>query len=131
MIVQFKDGADSFRARHNVALYLSDAELPDGVQPELSPDADALGEILRFRIEAKDKDIDLIAQKSYEDWEIYKKPADRAGRGGHRRLRRHGQAVPGVAQPGQDAALPGQPRKTWSMPWKTPTAMWGRLHRGR
>jgi cobalt-zinc-cadmium resistance protein CzcA len=67
--LQFKEGTDSFRARTNLQMYLNTATVPPGVQPTLSPDADALGEILRYRL---DGTADLITQKSYQDWDIYK-----------------------------------------------------------
>jgi len=68
--VQFKEGTDSFKARHNVQLYLSGANLPSGVQPSLSPDADALGEILRYRLQGNNYDLSTL--KSWQDWDIYK-----------------------------------------------------------
>jgi cobalt-zinc-cadmium resistance protein CzcA len=68
--VQFKEGTDAFKARHNVQLYLADANLPGGIQPTLSPDADALGEILRYRLQSDN--FDLITLKSWQDWDIYK-----------------------------------------------------------
>lgn len=68
--VQFNDGADAFRARHNIELYLKNATLPGGVQPDLNPDADALGEVMRYRLESDRHD--LVTLKSYQDWDIYK-----------------------------------------------------------
>lgn len=68
--LQFREGADSFKARHNVELYLTNVNLPSGVQPNLSPDADALGEVLRYRLESDRHD--LITLKAYQDWDIYK-----------------------------------------------------------
>ena len=68
--LQFREGSDPFKARHNVQLYLGNASLPTGVQPRLSPDADALGEVLRFRLESDRHD--LITLKTYQDWDIYK-----------------------------------------------------------
>jgi len=68
--LQFKEGADSFKARTNVQQYLANANLPTGVQPNLSPDADALGEVLRYRVESDRHD--LITLKAYQDWDIYK-----------------------------------------------------------
>ncbi|MDE2586258.1 MAG: efflux RND transporter permease subunit, partial [Betaproteobacteria bacterium] len=68
--LQFKEGADSFKARTNVQQYLASANLPTGVQPNLSPDADALGEVLRYRVESDRHD--LITLKAYQDWDIYK-----------------------------------------------------------
>lgn len=68
--IQFTEGTDAFKARHNVQLYLAEANLPNGVQTSLSPDADALGEILRYRLQ--DDHFDLITLKSWQDWDIYK-----------------------------------------------------------
>ena len=68
--LQFREGADSFKARHNVQLYLNNANLPQNIQPSLSPDADALGEVLRYRLESERHD--LITLKAYQDWDIYK-----------------------------------------------------------
>ncbi|MFI5303450.1 MAG: efflux RND transporter permease subunit [Nitrospiria bacterium] len=68
--IQFKEGTDSFHARHDVQLYLANANLQNGITPNLSPDSDALGEILRYRLEGKG--VDLITLKSYADWEVYK-----------------------------------------------------------
>ncbi|MDR1367888.1 MAG: CusA/CzcA family heavy metal efflux RND transporter, partial [Candidatus Accumulibacter sp.] len=68
--LQFHEGSDPFKARQNVQLYLTNASLPSGVQSRLSPDADALGEVLRFRLESDRHD--LITLKTYQDWDIYK-----------------------------------------------------------
>ena len=68
--LQFREGADAFQARTNVQQYLAAANLPQGVQPQLSPDADALGEVLRYRV-ASDR-ADLITLKAWQDWDIYK-----------------------------------------------------------
>ncbi|MCB5187593.1 CusA/CzcA family heavy metal efflux RND transporter [Methylobacillus caricis] len=69
--LQFEDGTDSFTARQNVQLQLDTAELPEGVQSDLSPDADALGEVLRYRVASESGD-DVMLLKSYQDWEIYR-----------------------------------------------------------
>jgi len=68
--IQFSDKATSFVARNNVLQYLGNASLPSGVNPQLSPDADALGEVMRYRIDAPAWD--LTSVKSLQDWEIYK-----------------------------------------------------------
>ncbi|MGH8541747.1 MAG: efflux RND transporter permease subunit, partial [Stenotrophobium sp.] len=70
--IQFREGTDSFKARQNVQQYLSQVNFPTGVQPSLSPDADATGEILRYRLQNKNPAIDLIELKSLQDWEIFK-----------------------------------------------------------
>jgi len=48
----FKDGTDDYFARQQVNERLSTAELPDGVSPELAPLTTAVGEILRYVVEA-------------------------------------------------------------------------------
>ncbi len=68
--VKFKEGVDNFKARQNFVTYLSQANLPQGVQSSLSPDGDATGEILRYRIEAHG--IDVTALKTYQDYSVYK-----------------------------------------------------------
>ncbi|HTH94062.1 MAG TPA: CusA/CzcA family heavy metal efflux RND transporter [Rhodocyclaceae bacterium] len=68
--IQFNEGTDSFRARTNVQQYLANANIPQGIQPQLSPDADALGEVMRYLV-VSDK-ADLITLKAYQDWDIYK-----------------------------------------------------------
>ena len=49
---QFSDKTTAFIARNNVLQYLGNASLPNCLIPHLSPDADALGEVMRYRIEA-------------------------------------------------------------------------------
>lgn len=68
--VQFKEGTDDFRARQNIQQYLAAAALPVGVQPGLSPDSDATGEILRYRMVGNGAD--LMTLKGYQDWDVYK-----------------------------------------------------------
>ena len=68
--VQFKDGVTSFVARNNVQQYLQGVNLPDGVNPSFSPDADALGEVMRYRIDAPGWD--PTAVKTLQDWTVYK-----------------------------------------------------------
>ena len=68
--VQFQDGTNSFIARSNINLYLGGANLPNGVSPSLSPDADALGEVMRYAIDAPGWDPTSV--KTLQDWVIYK-----------------------------------------------------------
>ena len=68
--IQFDDGVDSFHARQNVQQYLGSANLPAGLQPALSPDSDATGEIMRYRLEGDG--IDLTTLRSIQDWSINK-----------------------------------------------------------
>ncbi len=48
----FEDGVNDYFARQQVMERLASAELPDGVQPELAPLTTAVGEILRYVVEA-------------------------------------------------------------------------------
>lgn len=68
--LKFKEGTDSFKARQNFSQYLASANLPTGVQSSLSPDSDATGEIMRFRLEGDG--VDLTTLKSYQDYDISK-----------------------------------------------------------
>ncbi len=70
--IQFREGADDFQARQNVQQYLNQVAFPTGVQPSLSPDADATGEIMRYRIASDDPGVDLTELKSLQDWEVFK-----------------------------------------------------------
>lgn len=68
--LQFNDGTGSFVARNNVLQYLQNASLPTGVNPDLSPDADALGEVMRYRVDAPGWDPTSV--KTLQDWTLYK-----------------------------------------------------------
>jgi cobalt-zinc-cadmium resistance protein CzcA len=70
--IKFREGADDFMARQNTQLYLSTVSLPTGVIPALSPDADATGEIMRYRITSENPATDIIDLKSLQDWEAFK-----------------------------------------------------------
>jgi cobalt-zinc-cadmium resistance protein CzcA len=70
--VKFREGADDFKSRQNTQMYLSQATLPTGVTPTISPDADATGEIMRYRIESHNPALDIIDLKSLQDWEVFK-----------------------------------------------------------
>lgn len=68
--VQFQDGTSPFIARSNIQQYLAGASLPSNVSPNLSPDADALGEVMRYSIDAPGWDPTSV--KTLQDWVIYK-----------------------------------------------------------
>src|SRR5215210_3716573 len=64
----FDDDADAFRSRLLVAQRLSAAELPEGVNPVLGPEATPLGEIYQFRL-ASDRH-DLYELRSELQWNV-------------------------------------------------------------
>jgi cobalt-zinc-cadmium resistance protein CzcA len=70
--IKFREGADDFVSRQNTQMYLSSVTLPTGVIPAISPDADATGEIMRYRIDADNPAVDIIDLKSLQDWEVFK-----------------------------------------------------------
>jgi cobalt-zinc-cadmium resistance protein CzcA len=70
--VKFREGADDFRSRQNTQMYLGQATLPTGVTATISPDADATGEIMRYRIESQNPALDITDLKSLQDWEVFK-----------------------------------------------------------
>ena len=68
----FKDGTDDYFARQQVIERLSSAQLPDGVLPELAPLSTAVGEILRYVVDAPST-YTPTELRDYQDWVI--KPA--------------------------------------------------------
>jgi cobalt-zinc-cadmium resistance protein CzcA len=70
--IQFAEGADDFKSRQNTETMLSQVTLPQGVQPSLSPDSDATGEIMRYRLESDNPAADVMDLKSVQDWEVFK-----------------------------------------------------------
>src|SRR6478735_7600295 len=68
----FQDGTDDYFARQQVLERLADAALPDGVAPELAPLSTAVGEILRYVVEAPPT-YSPTELRDLQDWVI--KPA--------------------------------------------------------
>lgn len=62
----FEDGTDSFRARTLVGERLASADMPDGVTPELAPDATPLGQIFQYHL-VSDRH-DLGALRAEQEW---------------------------------------------------------------
>ena len=64
----FDDGVDNFTAQTNVANRVAGVELPDGAEAEIEPPYGPTGEIYRFTLESKTKDITEL--KTIQDWVI-------------------------------------------------------------
>jgi len=79
--MEFEEGVENYWARQRVLESLSQADLPDGVKPELGALDTAYGEIYRYQLES-DGTHDLIELRTLNDWVV------------SRRLLR----VPGVAE---------------------------------
>jgi cobalt-zinc-cadmium resistance protein CzcA len=64
----FEDGTDSYFARQQVIERLQNAQLPDGVEPQLGPLASPIGEIYRYVVRGPGRSLSEL--KSIEDWQI-------------------------------------------------------------
>ncbi len=64
----FEDGADPFEARTRVSERIATAELPDGVVPELGPEATPLGQIFQYHVVSDRHDLHAI--RSEQEWVI-------------------------------------------------------------
>ncbi len=64
----FNDSADAFHSRLLVSQRLSGADLPEGVTPDLAPEATPLGEIYQFRVTSERHD--LYDLRSELQWNI-------------------------------------------------------------
>ncbi len=64
----FDDDADPFVARTVVAQRMQGADLPDGVEPELSPEATPLGEMMMYRL-VSDRH-DLVELRGWQEWRV-------------------------------------------------------------
>lgn len=68
LYLTFEDGVDDYFARSQVHESMTNATLPTGVQPNLSPLASATGEIYRYTVEGGES----MAMKTLEDWTLEK-----------------------------------------------------------
>ena len=82
--VLFEDDTDLYWARSRVLEYLSQVrgELPEGIEPQLGPDATGVGWVYQYALVDRSHQHDLAALRSLQDW----------------RLRFELQRVPGVAE---------------------------------
>lgn len=66
--VMFEDDVDDFVARQQVYNLLNDADLPDGVTPEVQPLYGPTGEIFRYTLRCEKRDVREL--KTLQDWVI-------------------------------------------------------------
>lgn len=68
--VLFKDGTDIYWARSRVLEYMNQiaGKLPDGVTPQLGPDATAVGWIFQYALIDESGQQDLASLRSFQDW---------------------------------------------------------------
>ncbi|HVZ39129.1 MAG TPA: CusA/CzcA family heavy metal efflux RND transporter [Candidatus Kapabacteria bacterium] len=67
--ITFDEGTDDYFARQQVLEKLRDADLPDGVTPELAPLSTPVGEIFRYVIEG-DAHYSAMDLRTLQDWEV-------------------------------------------------------------
>ncbi len=65
----FEEGTDDYFARQQVLERLSDADLPEGVNPELAPLSTPVGEVYRYVIEGDDQ-YSAMDLRTLQDWEV-------------------------------------------------------------
>jgi Cu(I)/Ag(I) efflux system membrane protein CusA/SilA len=70
--VLFKDGTDIYWARSRVLEYMNQlaGRLPEGVTPQLGPDATAVGWIFQYALVDESGEHDLAALRSFQDWSL-------------------------------------------------------------
>ena len=66
----FKDGTDIYWARSRVLEYLNQlaGKLPEGVTPQLGPDATAVGWVFQYALVDESGQQDLASLRSFQDW---------------------------------------------------------------
>jgi len=64
----FHDGVDALFARQQVLEHLRDAELPEGITPELGPLATPIGEIYRYHLRGGGED--PMKLRTLQDWVV-------------------------------------------------------------
>jgi cobalt-zinc-cadmium resistance protein CzcA len=72
LIMNFNDSSDNNWNRERVVERLSMVTLPNGLVPQLQTDWSPAGQIYWYTIESKNPNIDVMEQKSLEDWTLEK-----------------------------------------------------------
>ena len=70
--VVFKDGTDLYWARSRVVEYLAKVKdkLPDGVTPQIGPDATSVGWVFQYALVDESGQSDLQELRSFQDWSL-------------------------------------------------------------
>jgi cobalt-zinc-cadmium resistance protein CzcA len=72
IMMNFNDASDNSWNRERVLERLSGVTLPAGLVPELQTDWSPAGQIYWYTIESKNPTVDVMEQKSLEDWNLQK-----------------------------------------------------------
>ena len=109
--------SDYFRDRQEVLDRLQLIQLPNGLQPQLSPWS-PIGEIYRYELVGPYTLNDLTAT---QDWLVRRELKQVPGHHRHHHLRRPGQAVPDRGRSTEAAGTTVSPCRRYSPPCRTPT----------
>src|SRR6202453_2347205 len=72
IMMNFTDSSDNSWNRERVLERLSNVTLPAGLVPQLQTDWSPVGQIYWYTIESKNPNVDVMEQKSLEDWTLTK-----------------------------------------------------------
>jgi len=72
LILTFDDESENDWNRQKVLERLTQAEVPDGLQPQIGTDFSPVGEIYMYTLESTNPQYDLMELKSLEDWTLEK-----------------------------------------------------------
>jgi cobalt-zinc-cadmium resistance protein CzcA len=72
VILIFDDSSDNNWNRQKTAERLAQAELPDGLSPEMGADFSPVGEILFYTLKSTNPQYDLMELKTLDDWVVHK-----------------------------------------------------------
>jgi cobalt-zinc-cadmium resistance protein CzcA len=72
IIMNFNDDSDNSWNRERVLERLNNVTLPAGLQPQLQTDWSPVGQIYWYTVESKNPTIDVMEQKSIQDWTLQK-----------------------------------------------------------
>ncbi len=64
----FADGVDTLQARQQVTERIPNANLPNGITPDLAPDATPIGEVYRYTLDSKTSD--PMTLRTLQDWTV-------------------------------------------------------------
>jgi heavy metal efflux system protein len=72
LILTFDDESENDWNRQKVVERLSQAEVPDGLQPQIGTDFSPIGEIYMYTLQSTNPQFDVMEMKSLEDWVLEK-----------------------------------------------------------
>lgn len=110
--VVFRDGAEDYWSRQRLQERIAGVTLPYGAQPGLDALTSPIGEIYRYTLESKTRDLRALSEPAV----LESNPAPEAGGRTCRRVQfwRHHDAVPAQARSGEDEQVQRQPHANYA-----------------